>query len=372
MIARFKAAKFRLFVDESFTLAHRFVVVGAHPVRPCFWPCQACLGDLMELLFILPWLLGFAAYELFTSDNDDDSTDSDTNNAPTDVPTPTQPTNKVVEGTGNADTIRSGEGDDFVLGAVNADKLEGGKGDDILLGENGADDLYGGIGYDTLLGGAGDDKLFGGKGYDFMVGGTGNDYLIGNEGEDTLVGSSGKDTLEGGAADDLISGIDALGVDPLAVNFVDGSAGAAADLAALKSYVSTTYGTAAPTALVDRLEDALTEPAASDEDDLLFGGKGNDTILADNSDTISGGAGNDDLQLISDGAGEAIVVSDFEPTQDKINIFVPTGTNPAISLVNGATAADGVSVVVAGDVVAILRGLVVAEIPNGRITVTVL
>jgi Ca2+-binding RTX toxin-like protein len=86
-------------------------------------------------------------------------------------------------GSGN-DTLRTGDGDDWV---------DGGKGNDILNG---------GDGNDTLLGGEGNDTLHGENGDDLLAGGEGDDALNGNDGDDTLDGGAGNDILNGGHGDD--------------------------------------------------------------------------------------------------------------------------------------------------------------------------
>ncbi len=320
----------------------------------------------MELLLLLPLLAGVALFELFAPDQ---SASSDK----PDDPAPVEPDDQVVQGTGNAETLSGDGGDDFVLGEANADKINGNFGDDVLLGEAGADSLSGGQGYDTIMGGVGNDTIGGGRGFDLLIGGSGDDSILGGSGADSIAGSSGADTLDGGDDDDLISGIDVRGsLTPLQVNLIDSANGATARAAAFNSYMQTTYGSEATPALLNRVTDGLSSADSTNtDDDSLLGGAGNDTLIGDLSDTLTGGAGNDSLEVVSGGAGEAVIVNDFNAAQDTLRVTVPTGTNPAISYVNGATPADGVSVVIAGDVVAVLKGLVAADIPAGRITVNV-
>jgi serralysin len=73
----------------------------------------------------------------------------------------------------------------------------------VISGSGTANALNGGIGNDTLIGGAGIDTLIGGVGNDTLIGGIGNDILIGGAGIDTLIGGIGIDTLTGGANNDF-------------------------------------------------------------------------------------------------------------------------------------------------------------------------
>lgn len=316
------------------------------------------------LLFALPWLLGFGIYEALKPSDDGDDPDNRT---------PADENEDVITGTSGAETIASATGDDFVLAGSNADTITGGADDDLLLGENGADDVFGGQGFDTLLGGAGNDDMFGGTGKDWLIGGGGNDSLQGGAGDDTLVGSSGADKLEGGGGSDLISGIDLRGtLTPLQVNLVSTASGGTAAAADIVADTRATYGAEATDELITRLNEGLASgDRGSDADDSLFGGEGADTLIGDLSDTLTGGDGADQFQILSGGANEAVVIEDLVTAQDSLNIFVLPGTNPAVTLVNGATPADGVQVVIAGDVVAILKGLTAAQIPANFVKVTV-
>jgi Ca2+-binding RTX toxin-like protein len=70
-------------------------------------------------------------------------------------------------------------------------------GDSTITGSGFADNLFGGDGNDTIGGGAGRDKLAGQIGDDILMGGTGGDWLIGGDGADSFVfeAMSGKDVV---------------------------------------------------------------------------------------------------------------------------------------------------------------------------------
>jgi Ca2+-binding RTX toxin-like protein len=327
----------------------------------------------MELLFILPLLLGFAVFGVF--DGGDDS-GNQTNNQTDSVNPDDQ--DIVAVGNSSSNALTCANGDDFVLGGGGSDSIKGASGYDLLLGEAGADTLLGDNGFDTLLGGSGNDLMYGGNGDDLMVGGSGDDYLIGGEGDDTLLGSSGADKLQGEQGNDLVISADNLDSVSVILKKYDLESFLSDESAELQTVLNARYdGDAvfeAPRtpSLLTRVDNALNDNAGGSADDEVFAGFGNDTIIADGSDSITGGAGSDAFEILSGGAGKAVLVRDFLPGTDKINVYVPFGTNPAISFVNGATLDDGVSVIVAGDVVAVLKGLVAANVTAGSIVVTVI
>lgn len=329
----------------------------------------------MELLFLLPLLVGFGLYELFTSDPADstDEPNPDDNGGTDGGGTDGGPTATVFSGDENAEEIAGGEGDDVVAGGGNNDTLTGDDADDLLLGEAGDDSMSATQGFDTLLGGGGDDSMVGGRGQDWLIGGAGDDFLLGGEGDDTLSGSTGADTLEGFKGNDLISGLDIRDdADALQTNLLASASGATQIAQSLEDYVTTNFDVSATPDILARLDRGLTNANTTDNaDDELFGGRGDDTLVGDFSDTMTGGRGKDDFAILSDGANEAVTVTDLDTSLDSLNITVPTGTNPAVTLVNGATPEVGVSVVIAGDVVAVLQGLTAANIPTGFINVTV-
>ncbi|MGQ0845345.1 MAG: Ig-like domain-containing protein [Sporichthyaceae bacterium] len=73
-----------------------------------------------------------------------------------------------------------------VRGTGEADSLDGGPGNDIMWGGGGNDRVSGHGGDDILCGGAGDDRLEGGAGADIIFGGLGVDRMDGGRGEDEL------------------------------------------------------------------------------------------------------------------------------------------------------------------------------------------
>lgn len=203
--------------------------------------------------------------------------------------------NDTINGTDDADTIYGRSGDDVLNGGAGADRLFGGSGNDVLNGGSGNDFLDGGSGDDVLNGGTGADILMGGSGDDQLAGGSGDDQLFGGTGDDVLTGDGGNDMLSGGAGDDLLYGGE--GNDSLV-----GGAG----------------------------------------DDMLSGGSGNDILDAGAGDNVIETGSGADTIVISDPSGSD-VITDFDPTQDKIDLTKLTGV----------TAMSDLSIVQSGDAVVV-------------------
>lgn len=145
------------------------------------------------------------------------------------------PSNDVVNGGNNDDTIYGGEGNDTLNGDFGVDTIFGQTGNDLITGDLAVDRwnnvgqgdfLYGNEGNDTIWGGGGDDFIqgdqdplryglngtetlfnttslipvggFSAGGDDILYGGYGNDRLVGMQGDDDLRGHFGDDILEGG------------------------------------------------------------------------------------------------------------------------------------------------------------------------------
>jgi len=75
---------------------------------------------------------------------------------------------------------------------------------DTITGDGGADSLHGFMGNDLLFGLDGNDTLRGGRGDDTLDGGTGDDYLVGGQGADSIVAGAGTDIILAGAGNDSI------------------------------------------------------------------------------------------------------------------------------------------------------------------------
>ena len=105
---------------------------------------------------------------------------------------------------GKGNTVRGGEGRDYIEGSNAQDFLAGGDGYDVIYGLGGDDTILGGEGNDYLDGGEGNDSILGEEGNDNLAGGKGDDLLSGGDGDDLLIGASGNDSLFGDAGRDRI------------------------------------------------------------------------------------------------------------------------------------------------------------------------
>lgn len=219
--------------------------------------------------------------------------------------------------------------EDAQTGSLNADLLVGGTGQDALFGDDGDDTLQAGDGNDELHGDTGDDSLAGEGGIDFLDGGDGNDTLDGGNDRDVLFGGDGDDVLQGGAGNDVLHG--GMGADLL-----NGGAGN------------------------DTL-DGVNGYGASDLDaaDTLWGGDGDDRIILGQSDIANGGSGADTFSTgayleTADVAGH---VTDFNPSQDRIEIVFDPQVNPEPTLeVMDFSDGTGANIILNGEVILSVAG----------------
>ena len=237
------------------------------------------------------------------------------------------------------DIIYAGGGNDYVKGKTGEDELYGESGDDVLEGGSENDILYGGIGNDVVDGGTGADKLYGGKGDDILVADTSDTVIDGGEGYDIAVfnssigdtqtisieefqfigdngdnnlasndsisklsGGLGNDTLQGGAANDTLiggSGLDSLsggdGDDQIYADdndvLVDGGAGN--DTVFVNGTFNMTNTVNVEYVVGAEGADSIMGNAGNN---IIYGKAGNDTISGlDGDDLLQGEAGADTL-----------------------------------------------------------------------------
>jgi Ca2+-binding RTX toxin-like protein len=89
--------------------------------------------------------------------------------------------------------------------------LRSGTGNDVVIGGGGGDYIKGDKGNDVLEGSAGPDRVLGGDGDDTVAGGTGGDDLSGDGGNDIVIPGPGSDTASAGPSiyTDLVTYFDA-------------------------------------------------------------------------------------------------------------------------------------------------------------------
>lgn len=221
----------------------------------------------------------------------------------------------LIGGSGN-DTLRGNSGNDHLRGGSGRDLLVGGSGHDWLSGGTDDDSLQGERGNDTLLGGDGNDSLDGGKDADKLLGGTGNDVLYGgpallSRDRDWLLGQDGDDTLMVSALDQRHTLNGGSGSDLLQARHDSGISGAARTYTLTDTWIGFVAERAVRLFNIEAAE--LTGKDSSDRIDAsswtkaatLFGGAGNDVLIAgpsgmvlngnEGDDTLQGGAGADTL-----------------------------------------------------------------------------
>ena len=174
-------------------------------------------------------------------------------------------------------------GTDTLVGGPYDDELHGGSEDDLLQGNGGVDVLYGEAGDDDLQGGSGDDRLYGGIGADRLLGGSGADSLYGEDGDDWLDGGDRRDVL--GRARDVGEGDDDI--------VLDGGPGNDTILGNEGNDVQIIGGPGEDQIDGGRGDDWIY---GNDGNDRLDGGAGRDHVYGGpGEDIIHGGTGQDDL-----------------------------------------------------------------------------
>ncbi len=217
--------------------------------------------------------------------------------------------------------LYGGRGDDVITGRMGDDHLDGGDGNDNLFGNEGDDQLNGGSGFDVLVGAEGNDMLFGGGELDLIIGGAGEDTIFGEDGDDFLFGSDGSDAVYGAGGNDTIYGDGSLDYNTL--NVVDYDAqhgndelyGGAGDDVILafngNDYVS--GGSGSDIIFGHEGDDDLHGDSGDDEiqggqgDDVIYAGTGNDAVKGEGGNDIIYGCGGNDW--LSGGAGSDVITS---------------------------------------------------------------
>ena len=217
----------------------------------------------------------------------------------------------------DGDSIRLGDG---------ADYIEASSGDDTIYGEAGNDDLRGYGGNDYIDGGDGDDRFYDSEGQDTLIGGAGNDWFFADDGSNAIYGGTGNDTVEAGDGDDTIFIEDGFGTDSIEGGETVESRGDRLNFSAMTVGISIAYSGEEAGSATDGTDtlsfaeieelvltaqgdsvDATTTTAGRDldmgaGDDSFVGGTGGDTISGGaGNDSIAGGAGND---LLKTGQGQ--------------------------------------------------------------------
>ncbi|WP_300451935.1 putative Ig domain-containing protein, partial [Accumulibacter sp.] len=172
----------------------------------------------------------------------------------------------------NGYQVGAGSGSDRVYAGAGNDVVFSANDDDFLLLEDGDDRAWGGSGADFLVGGGGRDFLVG----DGRADETGDDTLDGGDEDDVLFGGAGEDVLLGGAGNDHLWGDGGSGF----------ALGAWTVTRQIKEKAGITY--------YDAAFESANYFVEAGENDLLFGGTGDDWLFGNaGSDLLDGGAGDD-------------------------------------------------------------------------------
>ncbi|MEP1520536.1 hypothetical protein [Ascidiaceihabitans sp.] len=214
-------------------------------------------------------------------------------------------------------------GNDTVVALGGDDSINGGADDDAIYAGDGQDEVFGGEGDDRLFLGAGDDV----SSYatrDAPALNAGDDFIRGGGGDDQIFDQYGSNTMFGDTGDDSLVALDGL--------TGDGSLDPGAD-----------FGSA----------------------DTLDGGVGNDFISGDDGDEMTGGTGEDEFEVVSNASRTetAVQITDFDTDEDALTIFTNDDENSAVDFTFDA-GKGGVVADIDGVEVAVLQGLVAADIPD--------
>ena len=168
-----------------------------------------------------------------------------------------------------------------------------------------------GSGNDMIVAGMGDDVIIGGPGDDTIRGGGGNDHLISDEGDDTLDGGDDDDLITIiGFSDKIVNGgagDDTLNFGEVSVAGNAGDDGITLDLGVTTQQTVYNGATVGRVTLSGAIENVLGTSfrdsiRGNSEENLLFGGPGDDTITGLGlDDTLIGGDGGDVIIGASDG-----------------------------------------------------------------------
>ncbi len=165
-----------------------------------------------------------------------------------------------------------------------------------VLGQGGDDTIIGGDNIETLRGGDGNDQLTGNAGNDFLFGQADNDTLNGGAGTDEIDGDVGNDTASYSANSGAVI-IDLVGNYALETALIAGTVNFFSTVISNDTLVSIENATGSP--FGDRIY-------ATDADNILRGGDGDDFVYAlDGNDILQGDAGSDFL-IGGDGTDTAI------------------------------------------------------------------
>ncbi len=236
------------------------------------------------------------------------------------------PNNDTLQGTPGDDVIAGGDGDDVINGLGGNDRLCGGAGDDLIDSGEGLDRLDGGPGRDTVTFATATDGVFAHLGADGPARSSFDEFegienLTGSPFNDRLAGGPARNVIDGGGGDDRLLWYPS---DTYNDQWIGGDGTDVADYsrapgpvtASLEAGTATVAGASTGTDALASIEDisgsAFTDDLTGDnfrnvissfireavagDDDVIFGGEGNDQLSGTaGAVRLEGGGGQDSL-----------------------------------------------------------------------------
>ncbi len=196
---------------------------------------------------------------------------------------------------------------------ISIENIRTGLGNDVVIGSAAANRIVTNAGRDSINAGAGDDTVFAGAGDDVVIGGDGHDSIDGGAGHDSIDAGVGDDTVRGGAGHDILVG--GNGTDVL--DYSDQTTGVVVNFSS-SIYQSVAAGTA---------DDGLGGIDTISGFEAVTGGAGRDTLIGAAAMTVDGGLGSD--ILIANASGSTMVF-------DAADVSVVGGAGTDTLLVNDA------------------------------------
>ena len=235
-------------------------------------------------------------------------------------------------GTGGADTITAGGGNDKIAGGAAGDTINAGNGQNEVLGDSGVisgrnvtSSNIGTGGADNIITGSGGDNIIGGAAGDNINSGGGNDNVLGDDG--SIIGNTVRSIAPGSGGGDTIN---ALGGNN---NIVGGAAGDTINTGGGQDNILGDGGTI--------IGNVVTSVAGPGGNDNVNSGGGNDNVAGGNGgDNLNTGGGNDNI-LGDNGVIAGGTVTSASPNSGgNDNINAGAGNDNVIAGF-GADSADG-------------------------------
>lgn len=235
------------------------------------------------------------------------------------------------------------------------ERLIGSDHDDVLHGNNGANIIYGGSGNDTIYGGGGDDVLYGGDGSDTLYGGDGSDILYGGAGTNALYGGAGNDTFFSGSGANAYFG----GTGTNTVSYANQGSGVTADLGNAGNNTGAAAGDSYENIQVLVGTSSSDVLRGNNQDNVIYGGGGADSIVTSGGNNIIYGGDGDDIIISGSGnnaiyGGAGVDRVSYQDATNGVTVNLRNGTttgwgNDTLFEVNNVTGSAHDDLIISGD-----------------------